>query len=262
MTRREKLERRLERRREWATARDRDANARFNNAARAVDGIPPGQPILVGHHSERHHRAALDRHDTNMRKGVEAADMASRHRSAAGGLADALDRSIFSDDEDAISRLEERIAEREAERSRLKAYNASARAAAKRGGTIGDTELLDEAQRASLLSVARHAPYQLRKGGQFPSYALTNLGKSIKADRDRIATIKARVAKIERAWAAGGVLIERSHENNWVTVTFAEKPDREVLDILRASKLSYGGGSWGGYLDTLPPEIEALEDLS
>ena len=39
---------------------------------RAMDLRQVTQPILVGHHSEKRHRAALDKVDTNMRKGIEA----------------------------------------------------------------------------------------------------------------------------------------------------------------------------------------------
>lgn len=54
-----------------------------------VDGIagmiPMGQPILVGHHSERHHRRDLDRIDRGMRAGIAAgkeADEAARRARA------------------------------------------------------------------------------------------------------------------------------------------------------------------------------------
>lgn len=42
MTRRERMEARLERREAWAAARDSRAAAGFSAARRAVDGIPPG----------------------------------------------------------------------------------------------------------------------------------------------------------------------------------------------------------------------------
>lgn len=47
------------------------ASQRGRAADQAVDGIPFGQPILVGHHSERRHRKALERCETNMRKAYE-----------------------------------------------------------------------------------------------------------------------------------------------------------------------------------------------
>lgn len=51
-------------------AEERDA--RWAAADRISDGIPMGQPVLVGHHSERRHRKDLERIRTNGFKGLEA----------------------------------------------------------------------------------------------------------------------------------------------------------------------------------------------
>lgn len=62
-----------------------ESRSKFDTAHKALDGIPPGQPVLVGHHSEKRHRATLRRHDENMSKGVELAKDAARLHSAASG---------------------------------------------------------------------------------------------------------------------------------------------------------------------------------
>src|SRR4051794_4138295 len=61
VTRRERLERRAERLRGWADGRDAKADAAYEASRAATEHIPFGQPILIGHHSERGHRADLDR---------------------------------------------------------------------------------------------------------------------------------------------------------------------------------------------------------
>jgi hypothetical protein len=70
---------------ERATREGGRSNARHEAARAAVAMIPPGQPILVGHHSEGGHRRDLDRHDRNMRKAIEhgerAGDAARRSES-------------------------------------------------------------------------------------------------------------------------------------------------------------------------------------
>jgi hypothetical protein len=63
-----------------------EAEARYAAARREADLIPPGQPILVGHHSERGHRAALKRIDNNMRRSIEA-DRAATHYERAAKVA-------------------------------------------------------------------------------------------------------------------------------------------------------------------------------
>ncbi|MGD9724772.1 MAG: DUF3560 domain-containing protein, partial [Pirellulales bacterium] len=55
-TRRERLERRLEKRQEWGEKRDAQATQLFDRAHMLAQQIPLGQPILIGHHSERGHR--------------------------------------------------------------------------------------------------------------------------------------------------------------------------------------------------------------
>jgi 16S rRNA G1207 methylase RsmC len=75
-----------------ATRKGEEAEARYAAAQQIGDGIPMGQPVLVGHHSERGHRRDLKRMDTHMRKSVEAereaqsaaerAETAARHMEA------------------------------------------------------------------------------------------------------------------------------------------------------------------------------------
>mgnify|MGYP000965548000 CR=1 FL=1 len=45
---------------------------RWSTATKLADMIPMGQPILVGHHSEKRHRAHIAKIETNMAKGWEA----------------------------------------------------------------------------------------------------------------------------------------------------------------------------------------------
>lgn len=71
--------RRAERRQEWAAGAARKSHEYFERSEQAVAGIVPGQPILVGHHSESRHRKALDASWSNMGKAVECSDKAQEH---------------------------------------------------------------------------------------------------------------------------------------------------------------------------------------
>jgi hypothetical protein len=66
------------------------ARGRHDAADQIRDTIPPGQPILVGHHSEGRHRRALDRAENHERAGWEhdrlAALAAAGARTAAGHM--------------------------------------------------------------------------------------------------------------------------------------------------------------------------------
>jgi hypothetical protein len=61
-----------------ATTERGRSDQRHQAARVAVAFIPPGQPILVGHHSEARHRRDLDHHDRNMRKAIEHGENADR----------------------------------------------------------------------------------------------------------------------------------------------------------------------------------------
>lgn len=255
-TYRERREARAERLREWAEKREQRSAAELERARLLADTIPFGQPILVGHHSEKRHRRDLDRIDAEMRRGVESARKAESMASRAAGIDDQLATSIYSDDPDALDQLAEKVARLEAERDRIKAYNASCRKAAKTGGT-GDLALLDDRQRADSASLARTSAYQVGPGGAFPAYALSNLSGTIKRTRDRIAEVQARQAKQQRTEAAGGTLVETVGGGRYARVTFAEKPDRDVIGALKAAGFRWGAGSWTGDVDALPAEVRS-----
>lgn len=85
-----RLDDRAQRLAERAERHSRAAGQREQAAAHILGRIPPGQPILVGHHSEGRHRRDLDRADAHERAGREhdrrAADAARAAEFAAGHM--------------------------------------------------------------------------------------------------------------------------------------------------------------------------------
>lgn len=67
----------------WAASAEAASDERYHRSHELVDGIPLGQPILVGHHSERRHRKALDDSWNAMGKSVELAKKAENHENKA-----------------------------------------------------------------------------------------------------------------------------------------------------------------------------------
>ncbi len=80
-----------DRRARLEAAADR-AESRSNEAYKRADmsegatGIPFGQPILVGHHSEGRHRAAIKRADNAMRKSIDEGNRAKELRGKAAAV--------------------------------------------------------------------------------------------------------------------------------------------------------------------------------
>ena len=75
--------RRADCRRDWAQKAEERSSQNFEKAESAVAGIVPGQPVLVGHHSESAHRAAIDSSWRAMGHSVEESEKAKSHLSKA-----------------------------------------------------------------------------------------------------------------------------------------------------------------------------------
>lgn len=195
MTRRERLEHKLELRQEWAGKAAARADRRFGAAHKLADGIPLGQPILVGHHSAPHARRDAERIDSNMHKAVEESALAHHHISRASGLALQLEHSIFSDDANAIAALQARVAAREQEAERYAALNKAWR---RSKGDVTDfaqiAGLTDGAAQTIAKVIADAYSWEKQP---IPSWQLTNLRANIRRDHERIAEIKNRSAKAE-----------------------------------------------------------------
>lgn len=70
---------RAERRLSWALSAERKSTEFFNESNKDSDFLSLGEPIKVGHHSERRHRKAIDDAWSNMGKSVELSDKAAEH---------------------------------------------------------------------------------------------------------------------------------------------------------------------------------------
>jgi len=81
----ERAEVKADRLEDLSTRRAQDGD-RAQNAVHAIaDGIPFGQPILVGHHSERHARKDAEKIEKGMRRAVEMWKAAEYWQSRAKG---------------------------------------------------------------------------------------------------------------------------------------------------------------------------------
>ncbi len=238
MTYRDRREARAERLDEWAAKREAKSLQAAQAADRIADGIPLGQPILVGHHSEAAHRRDIERIHSGMNKALEHERKAESMSSRADGIRSQLANAIYSDDTDAIPALEERIAKLEAERESYKAANSAYR----------------KAHKAELAAMTA---YERGQALPYPSYALTNLGANIRRNQERLDQLKVDAERVARAAANGGLEV-RPLKSGMTVVTFVEKPAQEVLDALRGAGYRWVRVSWVGRSDNLPEIIHTL----
>ena len=98
-----KQEARAERYEEYADNAEARSNAAYKRSHELTQHIPFGQPILVGHHSERKHRNTLSKSWNAMGKSVEKQRKADYFRERAASVGNG---GISSDDPDAIRKLQ------------------------------------------------------------------------------------------------------------------------------------------------------------
>jgi phospholipid N-methyltransferase len=67
----DRAEQRAERFEQYSESRADDAESARAGVARIADGIPMGQPILIGHHSEKHARRDAEKIENGMRRAVK-----------------------------------------------------------------------------------------------------------------------------------------------------------------------------------------------
>jgi len=171
MTYRERRIARAEKLRGWAEKREQRAEQAYDRATELGQQIPFGQPILVGHYSEKGHRAHLARIDSAMRQSCESSAMAARMEEKADSIEYQAKHAIYNDDPDAIDRLAAKVAKLEAQRDQMKAANVTYR---------------NEHQSELRAMTA----YQRSTAVPFPSWALTNIGATIRTARKRLEQLQ------------------------------------------------------------------------
>lgn len=111
-----------------------EAERHYQTERQILDIIPPGQPILVGHHSERRHRRDLERAESARRKASEARSEAHSAQDRAEGTIRAARHRMTPD------YIGNRIAEREADERKLQRNLSNKDAVLSRLEASGDAE--------------------------------------------------------------------------------------------------------------------------
>ena len=186
--------------------------------------IPFGQPILVGHHSERGHRNAIKKMHAASDKAMElrsAAEDAERSIKAAQS-----NYTISSDDPEAVMRLKEKVAKLEKYRDEIKAVNKLAKK--------DDAEGLKALGYGDDLIHKFLNPQFSYQGKGIPAYELTNTGAEIRRCKQRIDELS-RAATVEAVSAETDLykLYEDAGENR-VCFSFDGKPAENVRSVLKS----------------------------
>jgi hypothetical protein len=227
-----------------ARLRDRAAKkateaATADAKARAIANvIPMGQPILVGHHSERRHRRDLGKIQKGFSEAVKLRDESKQLERRA----ERADKStaISSDDPDAIAKLKAKLEELDQRRDKMVAANKVIRT----GKNADLTRSLEALGFSALESARLIVPDFMGRTG-FPDYAFKNAASEVQRLKRRIADLEADARRPKRApEMIGDVRIEEV--DNRVRIVFPSKPSEATRSALKSAGFHWSPqvGAW------------------
>jgi hypothetical protein len=159
---RAKKERKLAKYGAWSKANSEKSDERYNANDIYRDFLSLGEPIKIGHHSEKRHRGIYEKYDNNMRKSIELQEKSEAQAHKADNIQYQLNIIIYLDDFDAIPKVSAKLAKLEEERDRIKEHNKN------------------------------------NKDDKCPSYMLTNLGATIRKESKKLEALKSAYLDSEK----------------------------------------------------------------
>lgn len=220
----ERRQNRITRAQELAQKNERESEQLYDQAKDMASVIPFGQPILVGHHSEKRDRRYRDRIHNTFGKAFKSAEKAEYYREKAE-IIESND-AISSDDPDALAKLEAKLENLCASHAFMKAAN----------------KLLRKRDKEAFLQLdgASEALWDKlhdEKGNPvgFPHYRLPYAKAEMKRIEKRIELLKRYEGQENQEVERGGIRILRNIVANRVQIFFPSKPDDETRNRLKKS---------------------------
>ena len=231
-----KQQERKERYLQLAEQAEQESRSVWREADKMADAIPMGQPILIGHHSERADRAFRNRIDRKCHKAVELDNKAEYYRHKAESVGSG---GISGLDPDAVTKLEKELEKRIEEQEHMKAAN---RAVKMKDTEKGNAKLREMGYTDSNISDLRKPDFCGRIG--YPDYMLQNNNASIRRIKERIADLQAAAENILEEVETE--LYTFKQEDGRYQFVFDGKPADDVRTILKSNgfKWSPSRGAW------------------
>lgn len=194
----------------------------------ALQAIPFGQPILVGHHSEKGDRAYRGRAVRKIDKSVELSKEAEELETRAAAVGTG---GISSDDPEAVTKLEEQLAGLKKAHAQMLEVNVAYKAFKKDPATLDASTLPEPLKQIVRTWVPRYS----WERAPFVKFQLSNSGANIRRIEKRIAELRAVAAA--PAWGpfvGPGWLCEEHKDDNRIVFKFREIPSPEIRALLRS----------------------------
>jgi len=224
---------------------EHESEAARNESNRIASFIPLGQPILVGHHSEKRHRRALETIRNKARKGYELAKQAEEYRSRAASVE--ANTSIFSDDPEAVEKLDNKLETLLALQARYKAINSAHAKFLKDPSGLDKCGLSEDDK----IIIRNYQPENSWVAHPIPPYRLTNLSARIRSAKQRVEIVEKKQSTPDKDEEINGVKIEWRAGENRIRLYYPGRVPADTFKLLRQHGYralhSVGEGAFSAY---------------
>jgi hypothetical protein len=228
----ENREKRIERFEELSKKAEQQSTKAYQQSKSMTDHIPMGQPILVGHHSEKAHRRLLDKCWNKLGKSVKLTEKAEYYKEKAASAK--ANSSISSDDPDALEKLHQKLKALVKSQETMKAINKICRSK-----KLSEIEMFDKIKTDFNLSDdtinGLLNPRKAYLGKGFASYSLTNNNAKINNTKKRIKRLEALEKLESKSYEIGSVTLRLNAEDNRIELVFPGKPTYEFRKQLKSN---------------------------
>jgi hypothetical protein len=193
--------------------------------------IPMGQPILVGHHSEKRHRRDIEKIHRAMDKAITEDKKAKYYAEKAATIES--NKAIFTADPEAVTKLKEKLDQHEKLQTRMREANKAIRK--------NDDEALKALGFNEKQIIELKKPDFCGRIG-FAAYQLSNNNAEISRLKKRIAHVSITQSREEKDAVIGDIIVRENAEFQGTEIVFPGKPNQHVIDRLKAT-----GWRWSGY---------------
>ena len=232
------------------------SKASFTRATAIGSMIPMGQPILVGHHSEKRHRRDIERIDNAMRASIEADKKAEYYAAKAEAMES--NTVISSDDPNALELLQAKLEKLTKKQELFKAVNKIVKSK-----KLSDNQKVEKMVTLGVSEVVaqKFLSTETFSGPGIPRYELTNNNANMKRIAQRIAQLKKVESIPHSEEEINGVRLVVSPEDNRVQLFFPGKPSDEKRTQLKRNGFRWAPsvGAWMAYLK--PWNIQTAKNL-
>ena len=223
-------EARIDRLRNRAEKASQESSQLGDEAGKMAHCIPFGQPILVGHHSEKRDRNFRNRIHSKMSKSVELSKKAETLERRATSAES--NRSISSDDPEAVQKLKLKLADLEKTRDKMKAMNKAWRTYKNKNDASGFEALGVSTEQINKMAAQIEKDYSWCKQ-PYPKFQMTNLGANIRTVKKRIERLSQESKREDSEKEVNGIKVVQNTYENRVQLIFPDKPAPEVRTILK-----------------------------